>query len=172
MKCLILSFVLVLATLHSAVHHLAVLSGAYVSHARYSVMTHSDDIATCPYCQDAVGSKQHVWWDCLQSGRPPGIAPGTQKQRLLGWPTGTQQDDAVVDYLADLRKRDLQLIGMTNQLAVHASRFRCECVWQQYALCACFSLVSLRSLSGTAVSGTVSLRLQLRIRSAECSAIS
>ena len=90
-------------------HHLAVLSGAYVSHARYSIMTHSEDVATCPYCQGAAGSKQHVWWDCLRSGRPPDIAPGSQKQRLLGWPSGTQQDDAVADYLADVRKRCLQL---------------------------------------------------------------
>ena len=69
-------------------HKLAILSGAYVSHARFAQMT-GTEMPPCPYCDGrSIPSRDHVWWHCQGVSRPQGLRPLTEAQRLLGWPAG------------------------------------------------------------------------------------
>ena len=55
------------------VHKFAVLAGAYVSWARFAVMTGDTSYELCPFCGDSMASKDHLWWECGALGRPPGL---------------------------------------------------------------------------------------------------
>ena len=93
-------------------HNLAIMSGAYVSHARFSQMS-GVGITQCPYCDACtIPSKEHVWWHCQGVSRPPGLRPLTEAQRLLGWPAGgghADHDRRVLAFLSEVRERDLKL---------------------------------------------------------------
>ena len=86
-------------------HHLAVLSGAYVSLADLSIMKRDPELASCPHCGN-VGTKAHAWWECL--GRPHaerGIAFRSNAQQFLAWPTGDREhDDGVLEAVVAVRK--------------------------------------------------------------------
>ena len=89
-------------------HHLAILSGAYVSWSRFSIMKQDPDLASCPRCGN-VGSKAHAWWEC--PGRPNagrGIVFRSSAQQFLAWPTGDPvHDDRVLEAIVAVRKVDL-----------------------------------------------------------------
>ena len=94
-------------------HSLAILSGAYVSHARFAQMTGSE-MPLCPYCNErsSVPSRDHVWWHCQGISRPQGLRPLTEAQRLLGWPAGgrhVDHDRRVLAFLEKVRESDLKL---------------------------------------------------------------
>ena len=74
-------------------------------------MKQDDSLASCPYCNSAVATKEHEWWHCSALGRPPDVTPLSEAQRLLGWPTGTNRlhDQKVLDFLTAVRVKDLQL---------------------------------------------------------------
>ena len=90
-----------------------ILSGATVSAAAYGVMS-GDPATTCPFCNlEEVPSVIHVAWECqgLNAIRAHhGVDAGAitnPLQRRLGWPSGLESDQKVLDWLVLVRDRFL-----------------------------------------------------------------
>ena len=68
-------------------HEVAVLTGAFVSPARFHVMTHGEASDLCFRGCGCVGHFMHVAWDCPLLSPLTVPTPRDDLQRYLGWPT-------------------------------------------------------------------------------------
>ena len=92
-------------------HALAILTGGYVSHARFASHGVHGLSVLCPFCGLSAGTREHTWWHCPVVGF--GRVPTRPSQRLLGWPSGLVEDEssdlALLRALAAVRARELDL---------------------------------------------------------------
>lgn len=90
-------------------HAVAILCGGYCSHARYA--SHVGQSVQCPFCHRCPGTREHLWFHCPATGL--GWIPSRASQRLIGWPSGVDADEAsdlaILKALALVRKRELDV---------------------------------------------------------------
>ena len=89
-------------------HEVAVLTGAFVSPARYSVMQQGAVSNLCHRGCGCVGHFLHVAWECPLLNPLNLPVPRDDLQRYLGWPT-SRSDVACLKHLVRVRKQVLDL---------------------------------------------------------------
>ena len=88
-------------------HTRACLTGAVVSDARMAVIQ-GNELPSCQWCNTAsVPHWHHMCWECpgFSDTRPQ--VPVDPVQRVLGWPSGHQEDALVLQHVGSVRKRML-----------------------------------------------------------------
>lgn len=89
---------------HDEPHRFAILSGGFVSEAKFSVIKKESPVR-CLVC-NKVNDLDHMLWYCQNVPnfdiRPP--IPRDWLQRRLGWPAGCPQDEATIAWMVHVRK--------------------------------------------------------------------
>lgn len=85
-------------------HLPAIVTGAFVSPLRYFRMTgHGGE--QCPFCESAVGSAYHCFWDCSVLN-PDRKQPADVLEATFGWPLG--QNTEALRHMAEVRRKVLE----------------------------------------------------------------
>ena len=91
---------------HTA-HLPAVATGAFVSPLRYFKNTGMGS-GSRPFCHDALGSAQHVFWECYRVTNVEQLRPHGDLEAVFGWPV-SQDDDRCLKHMVAVRCQILAL---------------------------------------------------------------